>query len=70
MATPDQVLGLAEELTSMGADWQLHAYGNTQHAFTNPAANDPVRGTVYDEVAERRSWQAMTNFLNELFGGS
>ena len=70
MATPDAVLDLATELTALGADWQLHAYGNTQHAFTNPAANDPVRGTVYDEVAERRSWQAMTNFLNELFGGS
>ena len=69
MATPDAVLGLATELTELGADWQLHAYGNTQHAFTNPAANDPERGTVYDEVADRRSWQAMTNFLNEIFNG-
>jgi len=69
MATPDAVLGLASELTSLGADWQLHAYGNTQHAFTNPAANDPRRGTVYDETADRRSWRAMTNFLDELFGG-
>jgi hypothetical protein len=39
------------------------------HAFTNPAANDPVLGTVYDEAADRRSWQAMTNFLDELFNG-
>ena len=69
MATPEAVLGLAEAMTALGADWQLHAYGNTQHAFTNPAANDPARGTVYDEAADRRSWQAMTNFLDELFGG-
>ena len=69
MATPDAVQSLAAELTALGADWQLHAYGNTQHAFTNPAANDPERGTVYDEVADRRSWQAMTNFLDEVFGG-
>jgi dienelactone hydrolase len=69
MATPDAVLGLAKEMTALGTDWQLHAYGNTQHAFTNPAANDSERGTVYDEVADRRSWQAMTNFLDELFGG-
>ena len=69
MATPDAVLGLATEMTELGADWQLHAYGNTQHAFTNPAANDPERGTVYDEVADGRSWQAMTNFLNEIFDG-
>ena len=69
MATPDTVLALADELTAMGADWQLHAYGNTMHAFTNPAANDKDRGTVYDADADRRSWQAMTNFFNELFGG-
>lgn len=69
MATSDTVLALADELTSMGADWQLHAYGNTMHAFTNPAANDKNRGTVYDTDADRRSWQAMTNFFDELFGG-
>lgn len=69
MATPDSVLSLADELTAMGADWQLHAYGNTMHAFTNPAANDPGMGTVYDAAADRRSWQAMRNFLDELFDG-
>ena len=29
MATPDDVNSLAGELSGMGADWQLHAYGNT-----------------------------------------
>jgi dienelactone hydrolase len=33
MAPPDAVVALAEELTSMGADWQLHGFGNTMHAF-------------------------------------
>jgi dienelactone hydrolase len=69
MVPPDSVASLATELTEMGADWQLHAYGNTMHAFSNPAANAPERGTVYDAAADRRSWQAMRNFLNELFGG-
>ena len=69
MATPDAVNSLAAEMSAMGADWQLHAYGNTMHAFTNPAANDPGRGTVYDVDADRRSWQAMTNFFDELFCG-
>jgi len=40
MATPDHVLSLADELSAMEADWQIHAYGNTLHAFTNPAADD------------------------------
>ncbi|MGI9233930.1 MAG: dienelactone hydrolase family protein [Woeseiaceae bacterium] len=69
MATPDSVLSLSREMTAAGADWQLHAYGNTVHAFTNPAANDTNRGTVYDAAADRRSWVAMTNFLDELFSG-
>jgi dienelactone hydrolase len=68
MATPDSVVALGEELTAMGADWQLHGYGNTMHAFTNPEANDPDMGTVYNESADRRSWIAMQNFLAELFG--
>jgi len=68
MATPDAVVALGDELTSMGADWQLHGYGNTMHAFTNPEANDPSFGTVYSESADKRSWTAMQNFLAELFG--
>lgn len=69
MAPPEAVNALAAELSEMGADWQLHAYGNTMHAFTNPAASNAGMGTVYDPVADRRSWQAMSNFLQELFGG-
>ncbi len=67
MVPPDDVLSLAKELTSMGADWQIHAYGNTLHAFTNPAANDPEFGTVYDADADRRSWQSLQLFLAEIF---
>lgn len=69
MAPPDQVVALSRELTAMQADWQLHAFGNTVHAFTNPEANDREMGTVYDAAADRRSWIAMQNFLDELFGG-
>ena len=65
MATPDSVVALGEELSVLGADWQIHGYGKTQHAFTNPAANDTARGTVYDALADKRSWIAMKNFLKE-----
>lgn len=67
MASPEQVLALAGELTGAGADWQIHAYGNTMHAFTNPAANDSEHGTVYDADADRRSWQSLQLFLAEIF---
>jgi len=67
MAGPDTLLALATELSGAGADWQVHAYGNTVHAFTNPAASDPGMGTVYSPSADRRSWVALQNFLEELF---
>jgi dienelactone hydrolase len=67
LATPDEVVALADELTSMGADWQLHGYGNTMHAFTNRAADVPEQGKNYNESADRRSWTAMRVFLAELF---
>ncbi len=67
LATPEAVVAFAEEMSARGIDWQLHAYGHTQHAFTNPAANDIGRGTVYHAAADRRSWVAAKNFLSELF---
>ena len=67
MAKPETMLQLATELTEAGADWQLHAYGHTLHAFTRPGANDPERGIRYDANAERRSWRALEDFLDEIF---
>lgn len=60
---PETVLGLAKELTEAGVDWQVHAYGQTVHAFTNPA-----REGMYSPIADRRSWHSMRYFLGELFG--
>lgn len=68
LATPAAVEALAAELTKQGADWQIHAYGNTLHAFTNPAASDRNAGTLYNANADRRSLIAMQDFLTELFG--
>ncbi|MGY6276185.1 dienelactone hydrolase family protein [Methylomonas sp. MgM2] len=67
MVPPEQVLALQTELTAAAADWQIHVYGNTMHAFTNPVANDPSFGTVYQPAADRRSWRAMQNFFEEIF---
>lgn len=67
MATPDHLITFCEEMTEKQADWQLHAYGNTTHAFTNPQANDPDFGTLYNATADARSSIAMRTFLNTLF---
>lgn len=69
MADGEQVASFQQELTDAGADWQLHIYGNTMHAFTNPAANNVDFGTVYQPDADYRSRQSMENFLAEIFVG-
>lgn len=66
MVPVEDVLAVQQEMTEAGADWQFHSYGHTMHAFTNPTANDPDFGTVYQSDADRRSWHSMRNFLEEV----
>ncbi|WP_447728421.1 dienelactone hydrolase family protein [Sphingomonas koreensis] len=69
LAPPAAVTALAAELTEAGADWQLHGYGHAGHAFSDPSMKGATRpGFGYDEIADRRSWQAMRDFLGDLFG--
>jgi dienelactone hydrolase len=63
----ESVPAFAREMSDRGADWQIVAYGNTVHGFTKPSANQPEIGAVYDAKADRRSWQALTSFLTEIF---
>lgn len=67
---PDVTVALAKELTEGGADWQIHAYGHTGHAFTDGSlkGQDVMPGVGYSEKADRRSWEAAKDFLAELFG--
>ncbi|MET0308696.1 MAG: dienelactone hydrolase family protein [Sphingomonas sp.] len=69
VAPPEKTVALAQELTESGADWQIHAYGHAGHAFTDlDRKTSTMPGVVYEPKADRRSWQAMTNFLEEVFG--
>lgn len=68
LAPIDELVALQRELTTAQCDWQTHTYGHTMHAFTNPHANDPDLGTVYNPHADRRSWRILTAFLAEVFG--
>ena len=65
IAPSADVLAITRELSDAGADWQLTVYGRAMHAFTNPAINDQRSGIAYDATADRRSWAAMGNFLEE-----
>jgi Dienelactone hydrolase and related enzymes len=65
---PEATVALANELTVSGADWQIHAYGHTGHAFTDREVNMEPGKFAYQPDADRRSWKAMTDFFEELFG--
>jgi dienelactone hydrolase len=66
LVSPQSVLDFKAEMNAKQVDWQLHAYSHTVHAFTRPAANNPGFGTVYNATADRRSWQSMLNFFDEV----
>jgi dienelactone hydrolase len=66
LAPPAQVLALQDELTQAGVDWQVHVYGNTSHAFTNPLAQSPELGLQHQATSAKRAWQHMENFLGEV----
>jgi dienelactone hydrolase len=69
LVPPDKVVALATELTDADADWQIHAYGNVRHGFTNPNADAlGVEAVRYNALAAERSWTSLINFLEELFG--
>lgn len=67
MAPPADVLAIAKEMGDAGADWQMHAHGQSYHAFTTLGANDANMGTVYNADADRRSFASLKLFLEEVF---
>ncbi len=70
LAPPADVAAFGREMTEAGVDWQMVVYGRTMHAFTNPAADDARKGLKYNVAADRRSWRAMRDFFEEVFGAS
>jgi len=69
---PDvQVQTFMDEMRSANVDWQLIMYSGAVHAFTNPASgDDPSTGAAYDPLADKRSWEHMKLFFDELFWGT
>lgn len=63
-----EIAAFQEEMRRAGADWQMIYYGGAVHSFSNPQAGaDPSKGVAYNESADRRSWQAMKLFFDEIF---
>jgi dienelactone hydrolase len=63
----EQTVALADELTQRGADWQIHMFGHTAHAFTNPQAQDKGAGMFFNPLSAERGWRMMEDFLRSQF---
>ncbi len=68
LAPPEQLADFENEMHTGGVkDWQVIAYGNTLHGFTNPAADGSImRTALYNEQADRRSWASMKSLFDEV----
>ncbi len=65
MVRPQDVTDFCDEMTRLKVDWQVQMYGNTQHAFMNPQAQDAPNGLMYEPQTATRAWRAMTHFFEE-----
>lgn len=55
------------EMRDGKADWQMIYYADAVHAFTEKSAgNDKSKGAAYNENADKRSWQHLLLFLQEV----
>jgi dienelactone hydrolase len=63
-----EVSDFEKEMRDAKVDWQLVAYGGAVHSFTiKEAGNDNSKGAAYNELADKRSWEAMKVFFKEIF---
>ena len=66
--SPAEIAAFQEEMRQAGVDWQMVYYGGAVHSFTNQDAGKAgIKGVAYNEAADRRSWQAMRDFFDEIF---
>ena len=64
-----ELLDFEEEMRGGDVDYVVIKYGDAVHSFTNPARKGPKStGAMYNEKADKRSWEHMKQFLNEVFG--
>lgn len=66
LVSQHDVVHIQKELSNAKIDWQMHIFGNASHAFTNPKANEPEKGLIYDLSSDVRSWKSMISFFQEI----
>ena len=63
----EEIEKFQNEMRTAKADWQMTYYANAVHAFTDKSVgNDNSKGAAYNEKADKRSFQALLDFLKEV----
>jgi dienelactone hydrolase len=66
--SPENLEAFEKEMRQAGVDYKRVDYPGAVHSFTVPAAgNDPSTGMAYNAEADRKSWEELKAFLDEIF---
>lgn len=70
LVPPAEVDAFIKEMKDGKCNWEFIHYGNTVHAFTNPANDGTANPAAkYNEYADKHSWNSMKDFFNDVFAG-
>ena len=63
---PEELTAYFESMNRYGLNWQMVLFGGAKNGFSDPnAANYGMKEFVYNEVADRQSWNHVILFLKE-----
>lgn len=66
--TPAEVDAFKREMNAAGVNFTLREYPGAMHAFTNPAANSPDGGVLYDQTAAEAAFTELERFFVDVIG--
>ncbi len=65
---PADIAAFQNEMRTNHVDWTMTVYGGAVHSFTDTGAgSDPKAGQAYNEKADRRSFETLTDLVNDLY---
>lgn len=69
MVPRSQVMAFWEEMDAAAANWHFHSYSGVRHGFTDPGSDARGMAAIgYDASADRQSWSALMEMLDEVLG--
>lgn len=61
----DMLVQFMQEMSERQADWQVHVFSDTKHAFMREGDDNPALGNQYNPLSAKRAWELMQSFLQQ-----